>query len=586
MPIMAVTDRFDGRLTRISMLFAYLVALGAIIHLGWRLRRVVWGDDLVGRFEAASAGVVTFGAGTSTLLFLGAKPWVYHEALLWGTALALASFAALVRWLVEPERGRGWRGLVWAATLAGAALLTRPSVGAGPVVALGLVGLRELWQLRSPAARSRSAWTRVAAVFVGAVLPLVAYAAVNQAKFGSPFKLPTDAQVLVSFDADRQAALEANDGSLFGLHFAPSVLWQAVRPDAVGTRRVFPFLGFPSERPTAFGDVVFAELDWSSSVPASEPLLVLLGLVGVVALVVPDRVAAGATRLRELRMPVLGAAAAGGGLLVLGYIANRYLSDVIPLVVLTGLVGAAVVVRWALGRARGARVAVLGAMAVLALWGAWVNTSLGLQYQREIAPGAPGDSRADWLVWQARLGPNPRFVRLGPDDPLPSPERVGRVAVVGRCGGLYRSTGGDWQPVEGGPETGRFDLDVVIDEPLAGAVTLVEGTGAGGQVARIQLEPVEDGAVLPSVTSITPKARKTLGGSASIPLAPGEPRHLRVTLDPRIDYAEVRDVDGGTTPLSWVIDLPQVPVHVVEGGPVHVTEHPPSTRACRAIGAG
>ena len=94
----------DGRLTRLSMLAAYVVALGAIIGLGWRLLVLVRGGGPVGRFEAATAGVVTFGAGASSLLFLGSKPWVYHEALLWGAAFALASFAALVGWLRTVSR--------------------------------------------------------------------------------------------------------------------------------------------------------------------------------------------------------------------------------------------------------------------------------------------------------------------------------------------------------------------------------------------------------------------------------------------------------------------------------------------------
>ena len=172
MPVMAVTDRFDGRLTRISMLAAYLLALGAIIQLGWRMRVLVRGTGPVGRFEAASAGIVTFGAGASTLLFLGARAWVYHEALLWGAALALASFAALVRWLVDPTRG--WRGLAWAAGLAGAALLSRPSVGAGPVAGARAWSACASWSgCGRPRPARRQAWARVAGLFLGALLPLV-----------------------------------------------------------------------------------------------------------------------------------------------------------------------------------------------------------------------------------------------------------------------------------------------------------------------------------------------------------------------------------------------------------------------------
>ena len=294
MPVMAVTDRFDGRLTRLSMLAAYLVALGAIIRLGWRMRVLVRGTGPVGRFEAASAGIVTFGAGASTLLFLGAKPWVYHEALLWGAALALASFAALVRWLVDPTRG--WRGLAWAAGLAGAALLSRPSVGAGPVAALGLVGRARAGAAADPRG------PQPPGVGPGGRAPRRRRCCRSRPTPRSTRRssVPRTScrstkQVLVSFDPARQAALEANDGSLFGLQFAPSVAWQAVRPDGVGGAAGVPLRRVPVRPPDRAGrrGVRGAGLVVERARPASR-CWSLLGMIGVVALVVPDRMAPGA----------------------------------------------------------------------------------------------------------------------------------------------------------------------------------------------------------------------------------------------------------------------------------------------------
>jgi hypothetical protein len=229
---------------------------------------------------------------------------------------------------------------------------------------------------------------------------------------------------------------------------------------------------------------------------------------------------------------------------------------------------------------------VLGGLAVLALWGAWVNTSLGLQYQREIAPGAPGDARASWLEWQARLGPDPRFTRLQPGDRLPPPDRVGRVVVIGRCDGLYRSSGGAWLPIEGGAETGRFDLDVTARGPLEDVEALLAGSGEAGRTG-LDLERTDDGSVVPVVWSHFADGEETrIRGEGSIPLAAGARRHLRIVLDPRIGYAEVRDVDGGSTPLAVVTDLPAVPIGVVADGPLEATPRLPSQLACHAIGAG
>jgi hypothetical protein len=88
------------------------------------------------------------------------------------------------------------------------------------------------------------------------------------------------------------------------------------------------------------------------------------------------------------------------------------------------------------------------------------------------------------------------------------------------------------------------------------------------------------------LSNLRPKGKDLLGGDTPIPLTPGEPRHLRVTLDTHIDFAEVRDVTGGTTPLSWVVDFPEVPVHLVDTPGVTTTLHPSSARACKAIGGG
>ena len=346
---MAVTDRFDGRLTRISMLAAYLLALGAIIRLGWRVRVLVRGD----RAGRAVRGDLGRDRDLRRRRVDPALPRRAGVGVPRGAALGRRARPGLLR-RARPLVGRadreGWRGLAWAAGSGrrGAAVPTLRGRRSG----------RRPWAWSACASWCGSGPPRPVAPRRGPGWPgsssarccrSSAYAAINQAKFGSPYELPIEKQVLVSFDPARQAALEANDGSLFGLQFAPSVPWQAVRPDGVGgAARSSPSSG---SRPTArprWGDVVFAERDWSSSVPASEPLLVVLGLIGVVALLVPDRMAAGAA-VRVLRLPVVGAAAGGVGVLVLGYMANRYLSDLIPLLVLTTTLGAAVVGGWARG---------------------------------------------------------------------------------------------------------------------------------------------------------------------------------------------------------------------------------------------
>ena len=93
----------------------------------------------------------------------------------------------------------------------------------------------------------------------------------EQPRFGAPFALPLEKQVFTTYDAQRQATLAANGGSLFGAKFVPTTLLQYARPDAVRFDSTFPFVNFPHHRAHVVGHVVFDTLDRSSSMPASMP---------------------------------------------------------------------------------------------------------------------------------------------------------------------------------------------------------------------------------------------------------------------------------------------------------------------------
>ena len=129
------THRFDGRLTAPSLLLAFVVALIFTSLLSWRIRGMVRGAAEVSLLEAVLSGafVVLVGLG-SVFLFLGANTLVYEEAEMWGAALTLGAFFTLVGLLHRPSL----RGLVATGVLTTLAMVTRGSVGAGPVVAVAL----------------------------------------------------------------------------------------------------------------------------------------------------------------------------------------------------------------------------------------------------------------------------------------------------------------------------------------------------------------------------------------------------------------------------------------------------------------
>ena len=636
LPLLAATDRFDGRLTGLSMTLGFVSAMAAVIAAGWLMRRCVRGDAPLGRLEAVCTAVATLGIGGGSLLFLASKAWVYHEALVWGSATCLASLTFLMYWLDGRGRGstgRGFAMLVPAVLLAGVTINTRTSIGLAPIAALGLVSLGLLihlvtrrqgpgeegsgepssgvatWAERisgwSPLRSTTAPGASLAIVVVGVLLSMVLYTGVNQARFGSPFSVPLDRQALVATDVARQEALAANGNSLFGLQYAPSVLVQVLRPDGIGLSGAFPYLEFPSTRPAVLGDAVFAELDWSGSVPASQPMLLLAGLFGLVVLVAPRRALRraaerGATtddaaeRIAAMRIPVVGAAVGGAVIVVFGYIAQRYLTDLFPVAALLGLVGLTALGALAApaaslargdaeagaeadaGAAAGAgadaraprRPAVIAGVAVLvvtSLWTVAAHVGMALQYGFEVSPGVTEIDRAAWLRLQERLGGSFEIVEVASSDELPPAERVGRLAIVGDCDALYRSNGTIWYLIESGRAEDGLRLDVTRDGEMVAPATLLGSPGSPetGPGSRLVLEPLGGDRVRLVVEVDRPDGVQRSLVGAEFDLPDGTTIPLDVAFDRRTDNVVVTGPD--TELLRVQIDLTEGPVEPMAG---------------------
>jgi hypothetical protein len=181
---------------------------------------------------------VVAGCGTAAV-FLASRAWVYHEAILWGLAFSLAAFEAILAWIERPRAGV----LLLAGAFATLGLCSRVGVGIGPPIALGLVAvavaLVRLW----PRAHRVTAglglvtdglgWNVVAGLLAASLVPLVVYALLNEAKFGTLFSVPFDHQAVNALVPERKAILAANGGTLQNFRALPTNLLQYVRPDAV-----------------------------------------------------------------------------------------------------------------------------------------------------------------------------------------------------------------------------------------------------------------------------------------------------------------------------------------------------------------
>jgi hypothetical protein len=544
MPVLLLTHRFDGRLTVCSMLLAFLVAMLFIAHLGWRIRALVT-SAAVSRAEAGVTAVVLFVAGVgSAFFFLGSDALIYHEAELWGAALALGALDFLVGWIVSPAPGT----LVASGLFATLSILTRGSVGAGPVAALGLAGLaygvaailgrrrsrtpsggdRLLMGLGLRAADRPGRWAVM--LLAAAAVPVLLYVAINEIKFGTLVSLPLEKQVFTAVNHNRQVTLADNGGSLFGLKFIPTALLQYLRPDALRFTRLFPFAAFPP-RATVIGGVHYDTLDFSSSLTTSMPAMVVLGVLGLFAVFGRRR----GERLAALRLPVVGAAVGTIGVLTIAYVAERYLADVMPLLVLCALAGFHLLrARWASWRPAWRRVAA-SALAALALFGILVNVTLAVVYQRQLRPSVPVVMRAGFVDLQQRIdadlfgGDRPEVTQrsvLGP------PEAPGALVIVGRCLALYQSNGSAWGAVERSEAVGHYRFSVTFPARAAGSrwPILVNGTRAHADYLAVQ--PVGSGRI--RFEYLFQGYHQTWVDGPTVSVVPGERYVVDAVFDPRL----------------------------------------------------
>lgn len=561
-PVLLLTHRLDGRLTSISLLVAFALALFFVTRLSWKIRVLVRGTEVVGRSEAAWAGAYVAVAGMgSVLFFLASRVVIYHEAELWGATLALGAFDSLVGFLVRPSRG----GLAWAGVLATMAILTRGSVGAGPVLAIGLVLAVHLvrWrrgshkadqQLDEPGEvqagdHRRTRW--LVGLALASIVPVVAYVAINYVKFHTLFSLPLDKQVFTSLSPSRRAALAGNGGSLFGAKFIPTGLLAYLRPDALSVGRLFPFLGFPGSA-TVLGHVRYDTLDFASSASDTMPVLVLLGMGGVAATFWPRR----SGRLSVLRIPMIGAGFATLGVFTIAYVANRYLADFMPLVILASLVGFQLLMAHlskiksesanrATPRALSAvRMGAFVGLTALALFGVWVNLSLGLLYQRQLSPTVPQPVRAGFVSFQESVdhdlfGNPPTGVRSG--STLPSPGPAGQLFIVDSCEGLYQSNTNDWEAVERDNAAGHYRLRLSFPDAPAGARQPLLVSGSPGQGDFLAVHFLGGGNVAFSYLFQSPGAKWFDG--PSFPIQAGRTYTVDAVMDTRIHQISAA-VDG------------------------------------------
>jgi hypothetical protein len=378
--------------------------------------------------------------------------------------------------LVErPTRMR----LVIASMFVLGAVLTRVTAGWATgllVIAVGIAGAV------SAGNTEKRRWA-LPTVLAG-LLPLTVGVVINWAKFRQAVLIPFDDQVWTDLSWRRQRVLR--DGGVTGFRFLPSTLYNYLRPWGLRLSPVLPFVTVPAEPAQPIGSV-FLEMPYPTpSVTATMPLLVVLAGCGT--FLVFRR---GATRgFAAMRLPMLGAIAVVGGVLMVGYITPRYLAEFVPFLAVASVVGVQGIARARLDDRRTA-IAIGSVVAVLGVFGAVANLAIATTAARVGNGGRELFELVAAQNWISERTGNPMKSLVSTGSDTPAASEPGEIRILGDCDAMYFGTGDPFEPWVA--FDGR-DLHVHIAFGEAGyakgpeRIPLVEFDGSSGAVISVEFD--------------------------------------------------------------------------------------------------
>ncbi len=351
-PLVLIFERMDGRWSRLMMLLACTINL----FCAYRILQSIRGNREVNSWTQRalhSLFILCVGIG-STNVFLTARSYTFHEAIMWSATFGLLFTTALMSYFARPRL----RTLLLAAFFAFMALHSRATIGAGTLLALCALSV----MLFSKKQRQHAVFAAVAAIII-----VSSYFAVNYAKFrtfdGVPLKyydFGAQRPVYLKLTGGRQIHLE-NIPTTVATYFGFRGLWFDPR---------FPWL-FPSRDAVVIGSPAIVEIEGFSTFPVSMPALMSLAVVGILALVRNEN-----SNVRRMRLPVICLFLGGAIMFATVAITERYLHDLYPALVICAAVGVSKIEGERAAPALTSLIAVLSAISIA------VNCSFALENQR------------------------------------------------------------------------------------------------------------------------------------------------------------------------------------------------------------
>lgn len=430
-PVQLITNSYDGQLSLVSMAAAWVVLAVMTTRMYWLIRDLLGTRRQITRVDAVLAAVfLAVVTGGSVITFDASLPWVYHEVYLWAVATVVGSLYWLLRAVVAPRPST----FVWLTVFAVAAALTRMTGGLAVCIGVLAAGA---WVLLGRVHRHRrrdGIW-----LVAAGLLPLAASSTINFLRFRHLFMFPLQDQVWTQVNEHRRMVLAANNDSLVGLQFFASSFINYFRPDGVRFVSYFPWITLPGDPARGYG----AELDQSyrtGSLPGFMPLLLVLTVIGLLAII---RLRAD-HRLRAVQLVATSALLVCAGVMAYGYLAYRYTSEFMPVLIVGGAIGTHTVAGWVARRERLIRI-VVPAAALLAAYSILANVATGYAVA---ASTYRGERLESYLSRQLDVsGDTAAYAGLvRHSERLPGQGRADDLWIRGDCQALYFNTGETNEP--------------------------------------------------------------------------------------------------------------------------------------------
>lgn len=365
LPFVMIGSLF-GELSRVFLLGYFLLCLAGAYALLCHATRILnrkpaWPSPW------ALAVLMIGGVLGTTLLFLGSRAYIYHEAILCGAAFALwCSFFAL-RYL-ENSAGKAWLG----ALLCGlGAIHARPSSGLYALCLLGVVALVHLYAHWKN--RSGSGALRHVGIGLGATAAILSFNGVSYLKFktfdGSPLRYS------VQYTPGRIAKFDGKNFHRSNLrHNLDTYL---LRPD-FHLKPQFPFFHIGTLHPRAYPEAKIDLEEPALAFPYAMPCLFALAVAGGAWVLLW---APGARQ--SLLVLGLGVAPMALALGMAVVTSHRYTGDFCPFLIACAAWGTA-----ALDGERTRRVW-LGLASALTVLSMLITLAIALRFQGEMVWGVP-----------------------------------------------------------------------------------------------------------------------------------------------------------------------------------------------------